>query len=263
MRWMTTLGDIFGLAGHRAIVTGASSGLGVEFAEALAIAGADVALVARRAERLADVARRLEAYGVRTVSVTGDLTDFASTPSIFDRCEQALGPIDILINNAGMHDAVRAEKTTFERWSRLLDINLNGAFVLCQEFARRRFRDGGPGRIVNVGSIFGAVASSTPGLAAYAASKGAIGMLSRQLAIEWAARGITVNVIAPGFFPTELNAEDFERRPEIRQRAETFIPLGRLGRPGELIAALLFLVSPAAGYVTGATVYVDGGYTAW
>lgn len=263
MRGMTTLADIFGLAGHRAVVTGASSGLGVEFAEALAIAGADVAVVARRADRLAEVARRLEAHGVRAAAVPGDLTDFAAIPSIVDRCEQALGPIDILVNNAGMHDPVRAEKTTLERWTRLLDINLSAAFLLCQEFARRRFQQSGSGRIVNVGSIFGAVASSTPGSASYAASKGAIGMLTRQLAIEWGKRGITINVIAPGFFPTELNAENFERRPEIRERVESFIPLERLGRPGELTAALLFLVSPAASYVTGTTVFVDGGYTAW
>ena len=262
VRSVTTLEDIFGLCGHRAIVTGASSGLGIEFAEALAIAGADVALVARRTERLEEVARRLEPYGVRVVAMPGDLTDFDSIAAVCDRCEQALGPIDILVNNAGMLDSVRAEKITRERWSRLLDVNLNALFFLSQEFARRRFARAEPGRIVNVGSIFGAVASSTPGLAAYAASKGAVTMLTRQLAIEWGGRGITVNAIAPAFFPTELNAEDFEK-PAVRSRVETFTPLGRLGRPGELRAALLFLVSPAASYVTGSTVFVDGGYTAW
>jgi gluconate 5-dehydrogenase len=262
VRFVTTLEDIFGLRGHRAIVTGASSGLGIEFAEALAIAGAEVALVARRAERLAEVARTLEQYGIRTAAVPGDLTDFDSIPQLFDRCEQALGPIDILVNNAGILASVRAEKITHERWSRLLDVNLDGLFFLSQEFARRRFARAEPGRIVNVGSIFGAVASSTPGLAAYAASKGAVTMLTRQLAIEWGERGITVNSIAPAFFPTELNTEDFEK-PGVRSRVEAFTPLRRLGRPGELRAALLFLASPAASYVTGSTVFVDGGYTAW
>jgi NAD(P)-dependent dehydrogenase (short-subunit alcohol dehydrogenase family) len=259
---VATLADIFGLGGHRAIVTGASSGLGVELAEALTIAGCDVALVARRADRLGEVARRLEPHGARAIAMPGDLADLASIPAIFDRCEQTLGSIDILVNNAGFLDSVRAERVTPERWSRMLDVNVSASFRLCQEFAKRRFARNEPGRIVNVGSIFGAVASSTPGLAPYAASKGAITMLTRQLAIEWASRGITVNSLAPGFFPTELNVRDFER-PGVRERVEAFIPLGRLGRYGELSAALLFLVSPTASYVTGSTVFVDGGYTAW
>lgn len=195
MTHVTTLEDIFGLRGHRAIVTGASSGLGVEFAEALALAGADVALIARRADRLEDVARRLEPCSVTTAVVPADLSDVAAIPEVFARAEAALGPIDILINNAGMHDPQRAEKVTRERWSRLLEV-------------------------------------------------------------------ITVNTLAPGYFPTDLTAKDFEK-PEIRARAETFVPLGRLGQPGELRAALLFLVSPASAYVTGSTVFVDGGYTAW
>jgi len=261
--FVPTLREIFGLRGHRAIVTGASSGLGVEFAEALAIAGADVALVARRRDRLDEVAGRLRAHDVRAEPIVADLTDFDSIPQVVERCESAIGPVDILVNNAGMHDAVRAEKIDRERWTKLLDVNLNAVFLLSREFALRRFARSAPGRIVNVGSIFGAVASSMPGLAAYTASKGAIAMLTRQLAIEWGKRDITVNTIAPGFFPTELNAEDFEKAPAIRDRIESFTPLGRLGRTGELTAALLFLVSPAASYVTGSTVFVDGGYTAW
>jgi NAD(P)-dependent dehydrogenase (short-subunit alcohol dehydrogenase family) len=262
MPLVATLEQIFGLRGHRAIVTGASSGLGVEFAETLAMAGADVALVARRADRLEEVAGRLGEYAVRSAVVPGDLAAHDTIPEIFSRCEEALGPIDILVNNAGLHDPQRAEKVARERWSRLLDVNLSAVFFLCQEFARRRFQHGGPGRIVNLGSIFGATASPTPGFASYAAAKGALTMLTRQLAIEWGKRGITVNTLAPGYFPTDLTAKDFER-PEIRERAEMFVPLGRLGKPGELRAALLFLVSPASGYVTGSTVFVDGGYTAW
>src|SRR6185503_12087946 len=151
-------------------------------------------------------------------------------------------------NNAGVHDPVRAEKITAERWQRLIDVNLSAVFHLCQEFARHRFEAKQPGRIVNLGSIFGAVASSTPGLAAYAASKGGVALLTRQLAIEWGTRGVTVNVLAPGFFPTELNVEDFDRHPEVRARIEGFTPLGRLGRAGELATALLFLVAPASTY---------------
>jgi len=259
---MAGLDDIFGLSGRRAIVTGASSGLGVEFAEALAIGGAHVALVARRADRLEDVAARLREHGVKIVAVPADLGDLAAVPSIVARCEDAIGPIDILVNNAGRQDPVRAEKTSLERWQSLLDLGLSAPFLLAQEVARRCFARGAPGRIVNVGSIFGVVASSMPGYAAYAAAKGGITALTRQLAIEWGGRGITVNTLAPGFFPTELNAASFEK-PGIRENVESFIPLGRLGRAGELRAALLFLVSPTASYVTGSTVLVDGGYAAW
>ncbi|MGH7857022.1 MAG: SDR family NAD(P)-dependent oxidoreductase, partial [Candidatus Binatia bacterium] len=223
-----TLETIFGLRGHRAIVTGASSGLGVEFAEALAIAGADVALVARREDRLREVAARLRKHSVRTAVVAADLTRPDSFGAIFDQAEAALGAVDILVNNAGLHQAIRAEKIGLDQWRRVIDLNLDAVFSLSQEFARRRFRERGGGRIINVSSIFGSVASSTPGLAAYVAAKGAITTLTRQLAIEWGTRGITVNAIAPGFFPTELNAGDFER-PEIRQRIEAFTPLGRLG----------------------------------
>ena len=259
---MTALEDVFGLVGRHAIVTGASSGLGVEFAEALALAGADVALVARREERLEAVASKLAGYGRKVVPVAADLYDLSSIPDIVTRCEEAIGPIDILVNNAGRQDPVRAEKTSLERWSKMLDLNLTAGFRLAQEVARRCFDRSAAGRIVNIGSIFGSVASSMPGYAAYAASKGAIIALTRQLAIEWGPRGVTVNTLAPGFFPTELNAESFQK-PGIRDRVEQFVPLGRLGRTGELTAALLFLVSPAASYVTGSTVLVDGGYTAW
>lgn len=259
---MTTLQDLFGLRGRRALVTGASSGLGVELAEALAVAGADVALVARREDRLREVAERVSAHGVRVAAVRGDLAELDSIPAILDAAESELGPLEILVNNAGRHLAVRAERISPAQWSELLTVNLDAVFRLCQEFARRTISRAAPGRIVNVGSIFGAVASSTPGLAAYCASKGAVASLTRQLAIEWGSRGITVNTIAPGFFPTELNAADFER-PEVRGRIETFTPLGRLGRKGELATALLFLVSPASTYVTGSTVFVDGGYSAW
>jgi NAD(P)-dependent dehydrogenase (short-subunit alcohol dehydrogenase family) len=257
-----TLESIFGLGGRRALVTGASTGLGVEFAEALAIAGADVALVARREDLLRDVAARLAAYRGRVAVIPADLAVADAAVDVFDRCEAELGPIDILVNNAGRHQAIRAERVTPEQWREVIALNLDAVFALCQEFARRRFRDGGDGRIINVGSVIGAVASSTPGLAAYAAAKGGLAMLTRQLAIEWGPRRITVNTIAPAYFPTELNAKDFENA-KIRERIETFTPLGRLGQPGELRAALLFLASPAASYVTGATVFVDGGYTAW
>lgn len=259
---MRTLEDIFGLRGHRALVTGASSGLGVQFAEALAIAGADLALVARRQQRLEEVAESLGAYGRRIVVVPGDLSDFDGVPGLFDRCEEALGPPDILINNAGINEPKRVENYTNERWQRVIDMNLNAAFVVAREFARRRIEQKGSGRIVNVTSVHGSVASPNPGLAAYAAAKGGLEMATRAMAVEWAPHGIAVNAIAPGYFPTELN-DDVLAVPAVRDRLFAFTPAGRFGENGELRAALLFLVSPQATYVTGSTVFVDGGYTAW
>jgi NAD(P)-dependent dehydrogenase (short-subunit alcohol dehydrogenase family) len=194
--------------------------------------------------------------------LAGDVADFETIPGLFDRAEAALGAIDILVNNAGVYDPVRAEKMTPERWSRVIDVNLTAVFRMSQEFARRRFRDAAGGRIVNVGSIFGMVAGSMPGSAAYVAAKAGVHSLTRQLAVEWGPRGINVNALAPGFVPTELNETDFEK-PEIREAVAQLSPLRRLGRPGELRAALLFLVAPSATYVNGATVLVDGGYTAW
>ena len=260
---MSALEETFGLRGHRAIVTGASSGLGVEFADTLAMAGADVAVVARREDKLREVAARIAERGVRVAAIGADITAPGEPARVFDRAESELGTIDVLVNNAGLHDPVRAEKMSEERWNRVLDVNLTAVFRLSQEFARRRIARGEGGRIVNVGSIFSVVANSLPGSSAYAATKGAVTMLTRSLAVEWARRDITVNEIAPAFFPTELNAADFDREPKIRERIEQLTPLGRLGRPGELRTALLFLVSPASGYVTGSTVFVDGGYTAW
>ena len=258
-----TIEEIFGLRGHRALVTGASSGLGVEFADTLAIAGADVVLVARREERLREVAARIAGErGVRTAFVAGDLCDLDALPALYRRCEDALGPIDVLVNNAGVMDSVRAERATLERWRRVLDLNLSAVFVLCQEFAKSRFAANAPGTIVNVGSVYSAVAGAAAGFAPYAAAKAGLANLTRQLCVEWGSRGIRANVLAPGFFPTELNDRDFSR-PGVRERIEATIPMARLGNPVELRAALLSLVAPSATYTNGSVVFVDGGLTCW
>lgn len=254
---------IFDLHGHRALVTGASSGLGVEFAETLAMAGADVVLVARREDRLRDVAKRIaDDYGVGAAALSGDLGRLKGIGDLFRRCEGALGSIDILVNNAGKMDSVRAEKSTDERWQSLIDLNLSSVFLLCREFAKSRFAANEPGTIVNIASVYSAVGGPAPGFAAYAATKAAVANLTRQLAVEWGPRGIRVNALAPGFFPTELNATDFER-PGVRERIEQTIPLGRLGSSEELRPAFLSLVAPGANYTHGSVVFVDGGLTIW
>ena len=257
------LEDLFSLRGRRAIVTGASSGLGIEFAETLALAGADVVLVARREDRLRALAARLgKEHGIRSGIVAADLGDLERIPALYRRCEEALGAADILVNNAGIFDAVRAERISLERWRKTIDLNLNAVFALCREFANARFAAKATGVIVNVGSVNGSVAGAAPGFAAYAAAKAGIANLGRQLAVEWGTRGIRVNTLAPGFFPTELNADDFEK-PGVKDRVLETIPLGRLGRPEELRPALLALVSPAATYTNGSVVTVDGGLTVW
>ena len=259
---MQTLEELFSLRGKAALVTGASSGLGVEFARALACAGASVALVARRAERLTELASELESSGVKSAAIPADLASDDEIPRAVAAAEAALGPIDVLVNNAGIAPIGRAERWSAEKWGSVLQLNLTAAFRLCQEVGRRMIERGGGGRIVNVTSILADGANSLYPSIGYVATKAALANLTRQLAVEWAKHGITVNAIAPAWFLTEMTELGFEQ-PEYRQKAHMLTPLGRLGDPPEVRTALLFLTSPASSYVTGSTVYVDGGWTAW
>lgn len=262
---MADLQSIYGLKGKVALVTGASSGLGVEFAKAMAIAGADVAITARRRDRIEALAKEIEALGVRCLPVPADLTDEAQRNAAMDEVESRLGPVDVLVNNAGVAPYGKAEKQTLEQWEEALRINLSAVFFLCQRAAIGMIERGGGGRIINISSAAGTTANSIFPTVGYTASKGGVHVMTRQLAVEWAQHGITVNAIAPGWFPTEMNIDpsvgDIKER--FKSRMELFTPMDRLGREGELTAALIFLASPAASYVTGTTVHVDGGWTAW
>jgi len=259
------LEQLFGLHGKVALVTGASSGLGVEFAQGLAMAGADVAVVARRLERLQAVARQLEAFGVRTHAVQADLRDEAQIDAALQQVGELLGPIDILVNNAGIAPVSRAERHTLDRWQQALDINLTAVFLCCQKVGRQMIERGQGGRIINISSVLGEGANAVHKTIGYAATKGAVTNMTRQLAVEWAPYGITVNALAPSWFPTEMITDPRLGRVHDEQRArmELFTPMGRLGREGELLGAIIFLASPAASYVTGATLHVDGGWRAW
>jgi NAD(P)-dependent dehydrogenase (short-subunit alcohol dehydrogenase family) len=248
----TTISAAQPFAGQTAIVTGAASGIGLATLELLHAQGARVVAVDRD-----EAVRALARPGVEPL-----VADIAKEDSAVQAVAAAIdrfGRLDILVNNAGIIINKPVIDMTLEDWNGILAVNSTGAFLFSRE-AMRVMVPAGHGAIVNVGSY--ACYQAFPTIAAYAASKGAITALTRQLAIEWGPRGITVNTLAPGFFPTELNARSFEK-PGMRDRVEQLVPLARLGRPGELTAALLFLVSPAASYVTGATVLVDGGYTAW
>ncbi|PKV99993.1 NAD(P)-dependent dehydrogenase (short-subunit alcohol dehydrogenase family) [Amycolatopsis echigonensis] len=251
---MTNVMDLFRLDGKVAVVTGASSGLGAGFAKALAQAGADVVLAARRTDKLADVAKQVHDLGRRALVVNADVTDPDSCEAMARETVAEWGRLDILVNNAGVGTAVPAVRESPSEFRRVVDVNLNGAYWAAQ--ACGRLMEPGSS-IVNISSVLALIKSYAP-QAAYAASKAGVLGLTRDLAQQWSGRrGIRVNAIAPGYFASEMTAEvpDEVLLPFIGQHS----PLGRLGRQEELDAAVVFLASPAASYITGTTLAVDGG----
>ncbi|HEY6394932.1 MAG TPA: SDR family oxidoreductase [Candidatus Binataceae bacterium] len=260
---MDSLESLFSLRGHRALVTGASSGLGVDCAIALALAGADVALVARRGDRVVKLAERLaKTYGIRSVGVGADVTADRDLDRVMADSAAAIGDIDILVNNAGVSPTGRAENFKRDQWDNAIAVNLTAPMMLSQRVARRLIEAGKPGRIINMVSIYASVASSVYRLSAYVATKAGLANLTRQLAVEWVQYGILVNAIAPGWIPTEATEGGIAKSGN-KERMETFTPMKRLGRAEEIRGAVIFLASPAASYVTGTVLSVDGGYQAW
>ena len=245
--------DRFKLDGKVAIVTGASSGLGVAFAEGLAGAGADVAICARRAERLEETRAKVEATGRRCVAVPADVAKPEDCQRVVDETVEQLGKVDVLINNAGIGTAVPATREQPDDFRRVIDINLNGSYWMAQACGRAMK---GGGSIVNIGSVLGSTTAGLP-QAAYAASKAAIIGLTRDLAQQWTGRkGIRVNALAPGFFPSEMT----EQYPEGYLEAMMIrVPAGRGGEAEELVCAAIFLASDASSYITGVLLPVEGG----
>lgn len=245
--------DRFRLDGKVAIVTGASSGLGVAFAQALAEAGADVVLGARRAERLADTGALVEQAGRRFLAQATDVTKPEQCQALVDAAVAEFGRVDILVNNAGIGTAIPATKETPDQFRQVIDVNLLGAYWMAQAFGRAA-KEGGA--IVNISSVLGLRPGGLP-QAAYASSKAGLIGLTRDLAAQWTGRkGIRVNTLAPGFFPSEMSEQ---LPPETTAMITMLTPAGRLGDPAELAATLVWLVSDAASYVTGVTIPVDGG----
>lgn len=248
-----TILDMFRLDGKVAVVTGASSGLGVVFARALAEAGADVVLGARRVDRLADTRRAVEGAGRRALAVRTDVASPEECAALVEAAMSEFGRVDVLVNNAGIGTAVPATRETPEQFRSVIDVNLNGCFWMAQACARVMK----PGSsIVNISSVLGLTTAGLP-QAAYAASKAGLIGLTRDLAQQWTGRkGIRVNALAPGFFASEMT----EQYPEGYLDAQMGrVLVGRAGDPDELAAALVFLVSDAGGYVTGTTLPVEGG----
>jgi 3-oxoacyl-[acyl-carrier protein] reductase len=247
--------QVFDLHGKVALVTGASSGLGVRFAEVLAENGAAVVLVARRADRLAAVQVKIERAGGQAIAVETDVGDRAAMRSAFDVAEKAFGTVTVLVNNAGVAHAGRAVELPEEEWRRVLATDLDAVFYWAQEAARRMLAAGSGGAIVNIASVLGLGVAK--GVVAYATAKAGVIQLTRALALELAFKGIRVNAIAPGWIATEMNRDYLKSEQGAAIMRE--IPIGRFGEARDLDGPLLLLVSDAGRFVTGATIVADGG----
>jgi NAD(P)-dependent dehydrogenase (short-subunit alcohol dehydrogenase family) len=246
--------DRFRLDGKVAVITGASSGLGVEFAVGFAEAGADVVICARRAERLVGTKAAVEALGRSCVAIRGDVTEVADCSAVVEAGMSEFGHIDILVNNAGVASAHPSTRETEEDFRRVIEVNLMGSYWMAQACGRI-MRPGSC--IINVGSVLGSTSAGLP-QAAYSSSKAAIIGLTRDLAQQWTGRkGIRVNGVAPGFFPSEMTDE---YAPGYIDSLLPRVPAGRAGDPKELVPATVFLASDAASYITGVMLPVDGGF---
>ena len=255
---MTTVQELFTLTGRTAIVTGGSRGLGQEIAEGLAEAGASLMLCARREQWLTPTLEAFRARGVRAEGLVCDVTDEGQVQAVVAKTIEAFGRVDILVNNAGISWGERPETMPLDKFRKVLDTNLNGAFLFAQAAGKEMLK-AGRGTIINIASVSGLrSATHGPHFAGYAASKAALMGLTRELAAAWGPQGIRVNAIAPGFFHSRLADPVIEHiEPEIKRRN----PIPRVGNAGELKGVALFLASDASSYITGQTIVVDGGGT--
>ncbi|MGC4070119.1 MAG: SDR family oxidoreductase [Polyangiaceae bacterium] len=246
-------------------MTGASSGLSAEAARALAKAGANVALVARRRERLETLARDIEQLSVRALVAPADVTKREQIEAAFDLTERELGPVDIAVHGAGIAPLGRAEAHGKDKWDDCIALDLTASFEIAQAAAQRMIARKSGGSIMFISSVMGQGGNGVHRAVGYAAAKGGVNNLARHLAVEWARYGIRVNALAPAYFPTEMTIDPKvgDVADEQQARMRQFCPMDRLGRPGELESAVIYLAAPASSYVTGSVVTVDGGWTAW
>lgn len=251
--------SMFDLKDRVVVITGASSGLGAQMAKGFAKQGATLALMARRKERLDELANELQKYGVKTLSVKCDVTDTASVNAAAKLVEDTFGKVDVLVNNAGAAKNAGVLEMTDEEWDFTMDVDLKSVFLVTRAFAnimkKRNY-----GRIINIASMYGLVGNTAIDTVAYHASKGGVVNFTRAVAAELAKYNITCNAICPGYFATELTVETLST-DTFQAYMQTMVPLGRYGNEGELNAGAIFLASDEASYVTGVILPIDGGYT--
>jgi len=253
--------NYFDLTGQVAVVTGASTGLGLQMAKAFASQGANIVLIARRQNLLDENAAAIESeFGVQTLAYACDITDTEKVKGAVAATIEKFGRVDILVNNAGTGAVAPAVDITDDQFNNELKIDLFGSFVCAREFAKEMIKKQ-YGRIINIASMYGLVGNMAATCAPYHAAKGGVVNMTRALAAEWGKEGITVNAICPGYFWTPLTKDTLES-DWFQAYAKGAIPLGRYGKEGELDSCALFLASPASSYVNGQNIAVDGGYTA-
>ena len=253
--------NLFDLSGKTAIVTGGGTGIGRQMAQGLAEAGANLVLCARKAERCEQAASELEQLGVRAIGLGCDVRDPEQVQHVVTTAVEELGGVDVLVNNAGTVWGASPEEMPLEGWQKVIDVNLTGVFLFSQAAGRVMIERGG-GVIVNIASVAG-LQGGPPEIMntiVYNASKGGVIAFTRDLACKWAQHGIRVNSIAPGWFPSDMSGYVLERHEE---RLKQHIPLGRFGGPHDLEGVVVFLASDASAYLTGHTLVVDGGESAW
>ena len=255
------MSKLFDLTGKIAVVTGSGRGLGKAIALGLGEAGASVVVCSRTLSEAQATADEIAAAGSPSLAVQVDTANRASCEALITATVERFGRLDVMVNNAGIDIIEPAEDVTEENWDTVVNINLKGYFNCSQLAARQMLKQGTGGSIISNSSIAGEVGIA--GLSAYAAAKGGVNQLSRVQAVEWAPKGIRVNVFSPGYFENIMSgASDEHRKPEKRNQVLTFTPMGRRGRPEELVGPVVFLASDASSYMTGAVLLVDGGYTA-
>lgn len=260
---MTVL-DRFRLDGKRALVTGASRGLGREMALALADAGADVAITGRTDETLARTADEIRARGRQAWAFRADMGVPAECEAACRRVLDEAGPLDILVNNVGNREvSVPIATESLETWQKSIDLNLTSCFLATRTIGHAMLERAQGGRIINIASISALIANRGIGGRDYETSKAAVLHFTRCAAVDWAPHGVTVNAICPGLFMTDINREWNEKRPDVIDAFVQNVPMGRPGDPPEIGPLAVYLASPASAYVTGAAFVIDGGYTAW
>ena len=253
--------NYFDLTGQVAVVTGCSTGLGVQMAKALANQGATIVALARRKNLIDEVAKEIsETYGVEAIGVACDITSTERVETAVQEIMDKFGRIDILINNAGTGAVAPAEDITADQFAAEMNIDLFGTFKMAREIAKKAMIPAGYGRIINIASMYGMVGNKIAPASPYHAAKGGVVNLTRALAGEWGEKGITVNSICPGYFETPLTKETLQSE-FFQNYARTMIPMARYGKEGELDSAAIFLASPMSTYVNGVILPVDGGYT--